>query len=86
MYKDLTVIVPTYNEEKNISKLVKKLKQDYTNCTVYVMDDDSKDNTKTKAIEAGAEVFDNRNVKGLTSSVVAGKTISPGLPVTREAS
>ena len=53
---DLVVIIPAYNEEKTIGKLVSKIKNI---CDVIVIDDCSKDNTKKMASSKGAIVYTN---------------------------
>jgi glycosyltransferase involved in cell wall biosynthesis len=52
----LFIVIPAYNEEKNITKVLDSLnKHGYSN--IVVIDDCSKDNTKLKALEAGAAVI-----------------------------
>ncbi|MEM5821120.1 MAG: glycosyltransferase family 2 protein [Candidatus Aenigmatarchaeota archaeon] len=51
----IVAIVPAYNEEKTISEVVKRLKEQ--NFEVIVIDDCSKDKTYEKAKEAGAVVI-----------------------------
>ncbi|MGC8568291.1 MAG: glycosyltransferase [Candidatus Micrarchaeia archaeon] len=76
-YSDLTVIVPTLNEEGNIKKLIAELSRRYKNINIYVADDGSKDNTKREVEELRKNnkriVFidrKNEKVHGLTASVV----------------
>lgn len=71
-YKDLTIIIPTLNEEKNISKLLGMVMWLYPGISVIVSDDGSKDNTRDEAKKAGARVLDrsNKPVKGLCISVI----------------
>lgn len=68
--KDLTIIIPTLNEEKNIKKVVQKCKK-YAK-TVLVVDDDSDDKTRIFAKKTGAKVIHRRKNKGLTASVLEG--------------
>jgi dolichol-phosphate mannosyltransferase len=71
-YKDLTVIIPTLNEEKNISKLVGMIMWLYPGVSVTVSDDGSKDETRDLAKKAGARALDrtNKPIKGLCVSVM----------------
>ena len=55
---DISVILPAYNEEKNIAGLVRKIKSILKeNAEVLVIDDASSDNTSQLAAEAGAKVI-----------------------------
>lgn len=73
-YKDVTVVIPTLNEEKNIEKLVGLLKKTYKGIAVIVVDDGSTDNTQTVAKKAGAIVLDRSKepIHGLCTSVLDG--------------
>lgn len=54
----ISVIIPTYNEEKNIGKLLSDLKnQTYKNFEVIVIDDFSTDKTVEIAKKFGAKIF-----------------------------
>jgi glycosyltransferase involved in cell wall biosynthesis len=47
MPSKISIIIPTYNEEENISKCIYSLEnQSYKNFEILVIDDGSKDNTK----------------------------------------
>jgi len=63
---NIWVVIPAYNEEKNIGELVDRLKK--KNLSVLVIDDGSEDNTCGEAKRSGAEVIRNeRNLgKGLS--------------------
>jgi glycosyltransferase involved in cell wall biosynthesis len=52
----IAVIVPCYNEEATIAKVVHDFKLSLPEATVYVYDNNSKDATAAKAREAGAVV------------------------------
>ncbi len=71
-YSDITVILPTLNEEKNIGELVLEIKKGYPQVFVLVADDGSRDNTLENAKKARAEILDRKNeeVKGITASVL----------------
>jgi len=72
-YKDTTVIIPTLNEEKNISKIIDLIKKQYKGINIIVSDDGSKDNTQ-KIVEKTKHVTlldrSNKKTKGLTASVI----------------
>ncbi len=75
-YSNLTVIIPTLNEEKTISLLLKKIEEFTPHANVIVSDDGSKDNTKklVKDFEGDISVkfLDRKSkpVHGLTISVL----------------
>ena len=52
----IAVLIPCYNEEKTIYKVVKDAKEALPEATVYVYDNNSKDKTVELALEAGAVV------------------------------
>lgn len=63
--KKIALIVPCYNEETTIKKVINDFKQAMPEMDVYVFDNMSKDHTKKFAIEAGAKVCDvNEKGKG----------------------
>lgn len=64
------VIIPTLNEESTIVSLVEFLK--FNSCQVIVVDDNSKDNTRDLAYEAGAYVVHNHDRLGLNKSLWKG--------------
>lgn len=53
----IAVVVPCYNEEKTIKKVIEDFCRELPEARIVVIDNNSVDNTKQKAIEAGAEVF-----------------------------
>ena len=52
----LAVLVPCYNEELTVSKVVKDFKRELPNADIYVYDNNSKDKTVELAKAAGAIV------------------------------
>lgn len=52
----IAVLIPCYNEEKTIAKVVKDAKAALPDATIYVYDNNSKDNTVKVAREAGAVI------------------------------
>ncbi len=69
VFNNLTVIIPTLNEEKNIAQVIHSCKKYSKN--VFVVDDSSTDKTKELAKKAGAKVINREEKKkGLTASVL----------------
>ncbi len=61
----IAVLIPCYNEEKTIGKVVKDVKEALPEATVYVYDNNSKDRTVELATEAGAIVrYEHKQGKG----------------------
>jgi len=52
----IAVLIPCYNEEKTIKKVVEDFKKQLPDAIVYVYDNNSSDNTVQEAIAAGAVV------------------------------
>jgi len=55
-YADVAVLVPCYNEEPTIEKVVRDFKQDLPGAQIYVFDNNSTDRTAERARHAGAKV------------------------------
>ncbi|PWH06540.1 glycosyl transferase [Brachybacterium endophyticum] len=53
---DIAAIVPCYNEEATVGKVVSDLRSTFEGITVYVYDNNSRDATRERAREAGAVV------------------------------
>ena len=72
VYDDTTIIIPTFNEEKNIGKLLNKLKQILPKAKIIVSDDGSRYRTQEIVVEKGAILLDRKRkpVHGLTVSVL----------------
>lgn len=61
----IAVLIPCYNEEKTIGKVVKDVKEALPEATVYVYDNNSKDRTVEIATQAGAIVrYEHKQGKG----------------------
>lgn len=61
----IAVLIPCYNEEKTIGKVVKDVKEALPEAVVYVYDNNSKDRTVELATEAGAIVrYEHKQGKG----------------------
>lgn len=52
----IAVLIPCYNEEQSIEKVVKDFKKELPEADIYVYDNNSKDNTAIIAESAGAIV------------------------------
>ena len=52
----IAVLIPCYNESKTVEKVVSDWKKELPEATVYVYDNNSKDNTAELAKKAGAVV------------------------------
>lgn len=64
-YSMVAVLIPCYNEEQTISKVVTDYKKALPGATIYVYDNNSKDNTVKNAIDAGAIVrYEYKQGKG----------------------
>lgn len=64
------VVIPTYNESKEIGNVVRRLRQQ--NLEVVVIDDGSRDNTSLIARENGAVVIRNQTNEGKGTSLIKG--------------
>ena len=61
----IAVLIPCYNEEKTIKKVVEDFKRELPEAKIYVYDNNSKDDTVKLAKEAGAIVrYETRQGKG----------------------
>jgi dolichol-phosphate mannosyltransferase len=71
---DLTIILPTYNEEENIKDTLSTLRTMYPLTKIIVADDGSKDKTQSivKSFKKNVTLLDRskKDVKGLTVSVM----------------
>lgn len=56
-FLNILIIIPAYNEEKSIFRVVSSVKEEYPDLTVVVIDDGSKDDTAQIAGRAGATVL-----------------------------
>jgi len=76
-YSDVTLIVPTLNEEKNIVELMSIVRKLYKDLNILVADDGSKDKTQQLVLAAGKKdkrikLLDRgkEKYKGITASVI----------------
>ncbi|HVF43952.1 MAG TPA: glycosyltransferase [Pyrinomonadaceae bacterium] len=54
---EVAIIIPCYNEEKTVARVVESFRAELPNARVYVFDNNSTDRTIEEARRAGAEVF-----------------------------
>lgn len=66
------IIVPAYNEEKNIYNVITSIKKNNAFADVIVINDGSKDNTCFQAKKAGAEVINLSENLGIGGAVQTG--------------
>ena len=74
MFKQVAIIIPTYNEEKNIERLIKNIKHHVGNVLIIVVDDS--DNNKTSLIikkkKLGILYFNRGKKAGRGSAILFG--------------
>ena len=56
MSQKIAVLIPCYNESLTVEKVVADFKKELPDATIYVYDNNSKDNTAELAKKAGAVV------------------------------
>lgn len=66
------IIVPAYNEEKNIQGVIEDIRTNLPGADIIVIDDGSKDSTSKKAQEAGAKVISLPLNLGIGAAVQTG--------------
>ena len=74
----VTVILPAFNEEKNIPLTVSRLLEMYPEYEILVVDDGSEDDTAKLAETEGAQVIRNRVNKGYGASLKQGMRKAKG--------
>lgn len=63
--KKIAILIPCYNEEKSIKKVIDSFKKELPDSIIYVYDNNSTDRTKTIAKTSGALVYsESRQGKG----------------------
>src|SRR5688572_7536367 len=58
--RGVAVLIPCYNEEPTIARVVSRFREELPGARVYVFDNNSTDRTAEAARAAGAEVFNER--------------------------
>jgi glycosyltransferase involved in cell wall biosynthesis len=67
--QDVTVVIPTFNEEKTIAEVVRGVRDHVPEARILVIDDGSSDSTATEARNAGADVISHPLNKGNGAAV-----------------
>jgi glycosyltransferase involved in cell wall biosynthesis len=71
--RDISIIIPAFNEEATIGQVIRKLKQGFPGYPVIVVDDGSRDKTAESAKNAGADrVIQHRINTGYGASIKTG--------------
>ena len=76
--KDISVIIPAYNESGTISEVISKIRELSPDFEIIVIDDGSVDNTAEIAAKAGAIVFKHPYNIGNGAAVKSVLRIAPG--------
>ncbi|MEM5793091.1 MAG: glycosyltransferase family 2 protein [Candidatus Aenigmatarchaeota archaeon] len=71
MATEVAVIIPAFNEEKNISRVIKRIKKSI-NAEIIVVDDSSKDRTREVALKSGVKVISHKINKGKGGALKTG--------------
>ena len=83
-FNDVTVVIPTINEDESIGRLIKLLTSNHQKMSVIVVDDGSTDKTKLIVTGLGSKnkrvrFYDRKMIglpKGLTNSMIDGLNLS----------
>ena len=70
--KNVSIIVPAFNEELSIGNVIKSLKKAFTNAEIIVVNDGSEDQTKEIATKEGAEVVSHARNLGYGAALKTG--------------
>ena len=71
-YRKALIIIPAYNEEGRIGKVINEIKEDLPLCSVAVVNDYSKDGTEDEIIAHGAKVINHPYNMGYSSALLTG--------------
>jgi len=74
----VTIVLPAYNEEMNIGNTVRRLREQYPDFEILVIDDCSTDKTMQVAMEAGANVWPHPYNMGNGAAVKTGLRLAAG--------
>jgi len=72
MSEKILFVIPAYNEEKNISKPIKDIRENFKDADIIVVNDCSKDNTVSVLRELGVEYLDLPVNLGYSGAVQTG--------------
>ncbi|MBU1628371.1 glycosyltransferase family 2 protein, partial [bacterium] len=76
--ENVTILLPTYNEEVSIGETVSKIRKLYPNYEILVIDDGSTDNTLKVAMDAGANVWPHPYNIGNGAAIKSGLRCASG--------
>jgi glycosyltransferase involved in cell wall biosynthesis len=76
--QDVTVVIPTFNEEKTIAEVVRGVRDHVPEARILVIDDGSTDSTAAQAKGAGADVISHPLNKGNGAAVKTALRNIPG--------
>lgn len=76
--KEVTILIPAYNEEQAIGTTVRRIKELYPDYEVLVVDDGSTDNTMQAAMDAGANVWPHPYNIGNGAAIKSGLRVAKG--------
>ncbi len=71
-HPSLTIILPAYNEAGSVGSVVSKLKEDFPQAEILVVDDCSTDSTADEARSAGARVISHKYNMGNGAAIKTG--------------
>jgi glycosyltransferase involved in cell wall biosynthesis len=74
----ISVIIPAYNEEHSIAKVVKKIRSYFPEAEIIVINDGSDDNTARMARDSGAIVFNHPYNIGNGAAIKSGIRMATG--------
>ncbi len=72
LYENIAVIVPAYNESKQICSVLKRIKKHILSKNIFVIDDGSTDNTADKSIDLGVRVIRHEKNYGKGRALITG--------------
>ena len=74
----VSIIIPAYNEAKTIGEIIRQIKMLYPEFEIIVINDGSKDDTVSVAMEAGATVYNHPYNIGNGAAIKSGIRVASG--------